>query len=111
DLGYNFIVDRFGRIWEGRYGGVTKAVVGAHTSGYNAHSFAMSALGNFETATPPAAVLNAYAKLFAWKLSMYDIRADDARVLVKNKYFKAISGHRDAGSTACPGRHLYAKLP
>ena len=111
DLGYNFIVDRFGRIWEGRYGGVSRAVVGAHTSGYNEQSFAMSALGNYETASPPSAVLNAYAKLFAWKLSMYNIRADDARVYVKNKYFKAISGHRDAGSTACPGRYLYAKLP
>ena len=111
DIGYNFIVDRFGRIWEGRYGGVSKAVVGAHTSGYNEQSFAMSALGNYETASPSSAVLDAYAKLFAWKLSMYNVRADNARVYVKNKYFKAISGHRDAGSTACPGRYLYAKLP
>ncbi len=50
DIGYNFLVDRFGRIWEGRYGGVDRPVVGAHTLGYNDNAFAMSAIGNFETA-------------------------------------------------------------
>src|SRR5699024_1408108 len=55
DIGYNFLVDRFGRIWEGRFGGVDKAVVGAHTLGYNDYSFAMSAIGNFETVRPSQA--------------------------------------------------------
>ena len=111
DIGYNFLVDRFGRIWEGRYGGVTRAVVGAHTLGYNEYSFALSAIGNFDIKSPPTAVTSAYARLFAWKLSLYNIRADNPRVYVKNRYFRAISGHRDAGQTACPGRYLYAKLP
>ncbi len=111
DIGYNYLVDRFGRIWEGRYGGVTRAVVGAHTLGYNEYSFALSAIGNYDVKAPPAAVLHAYEQLFAWKLSLYNIRADNPRVFVKNKYFRAISGHRDAGQTACPGRYLYAKLP
>ena len=70
DIGYNYLVDRFGRIWEGRCGGVDQAVVGAHTLGYNEVSFAMSAIGNFDIAQPPQAVLNAYARLFAWKLSL-----------------------------------------
>ena len=52
DIGYNFLVDRFGRVWEGRYGGVARPVVGAHTLGYNEDSFAMSAIGNFETVQP-----------------------------------------------------------
>ena len=52
DIGYNFLVDRFGRIWEGRWGGVDKAVVGAHTLGYNEVGFAMSAIGNFEEVQP-----------------------------------------------------------
>ena len=111
DIGYNYLVDRFGRIWEGRYGGVGSPVVGAHTLGYNEVSFAMSAIGNFDIAAPPQAVLNAYARLFAWKLSLYNIAADASRVYVKNRWLPAINGHRDVGSTACPGRYLYAKLP
>ena len=55
DIGYNYLVDRFGRIWEGRYGGVTRAVVGAHTLGYNEYSFALSAIGNFDITSPPSA--------------------------------------------------------
>ncbi|QIK65574.1 hypothetical protein G7072_03790 [Nocardioides sp. HDW12B] len=111
DIGYNFLVDRFGRIWEGRYGGVARPVVGAHTLGYNEDSFAMSAIGNFETAQPSDVMLDAYAKLFAWKLGLHGIRGDDGDVVISGDHFKAISGHRDAGSTACPGRYLYAQLP
>lgn len=111
DVGYNFLVDKFGRIWEGRYGGVDRPVVGAHTLGYNDYSFAMSAIGNFETAQPPAKMLDAYARLFAWKLSLHGIDAASTSQRVGNRTFKAINGHRDAGSTACPGRYLYAKIP
>ncbi len=111
DIGYNYLVDRFGRIWEGRYGGVDRAVVGAHTLGYNEVSFAVSAIGNYDIAGPPNEVLNAYARLLAWKLSLYDIAANAPRVRVKKRWLPAISGHRDVGSTACPGRYLYAKVP
>ena len=71
----------------------------------------MSAIGNFDIARPPAAVLAAYARLFAWKLSLYNIRADNPRIHVKGRYLHAINGHRDVGQTACPGRYLYAKIP
>ena len=73
DIGYNFLVDRFGRIWEGRYGGVDKPVVGAHTLGYNEYSFAMSAIGNFDVVQPPEAMLQAYGALFAWKLALHGV--------------------------------------
>ncbi|MEO7943143.1 MAG: FG-GAP-like repeat-containing protein [Marmoricola sp.] len=111
DIGYNYLVDRFGRIWEGRYGGVDRAVVGAHTLGYNEVSFAMSAIGNFDIASPPQRVLDAFEQLFAWKLSNYDIAANKTRIYVKNRYLQAINGHRNVGQTACPGRYLYAKIP
>ncbi len=111
DIGYNFVVDKFGRIWEGRYGGVARPVIGAHTLGYNEDSFAMSAIGNYETAHPSAAMLKAYGALFAWKLGLAGIDPTDRSQNVNGDTFQAINGHRDAGSTACPGRYLYAKLP
>ncbi len=110
DVGYNYLVDRFGRIWEGRYGGVDRAVVGAHTLGYNEYSFAMSAIGNYDVKKPTSAMVQAYGALFAWKLSLHGIDASSPRQTVGPDNFPAVNGHRDAGSTACPGRYLYAKL-
>ncbi len=111
DIGYNFLVDRFGRIWEGRFGGIDKPVVGAHTLGYNEYSFAMSAIGNFETVQPSDVMLRAYGQLFAWKLSLHGVNPASMSQKVGSSTFAAINGHRDAGSTACPGKYLYAKLP
>ncbi len=111
DIGYNFLVDRFGRIWEGRYGGIDKPVVGAHTLNYNDYSFAMSAIGNFETAQPTDVMLRAYGQLFAWKLSLAGVNPASTSQKIGRGTFQAINGHRDAASTACPGKYLYAQLP
>ncbi|MBC7276323.1 N-acetylmuramoyl-L-alanine amidase [Nocardioides sp.] len=111
DLGYNFLIDRFGGIWEGRYGGVDRPVVGAHTSGYNSHGFGTSAIGNFDEVAPPAALVNAFATLFAWKLSLHGVPGDQGSTRMGDRTFShAIMGHRDAGSTVCPGRYLYPEL-
>ena len=111
DIGYNFLVDRFGRIWEGRFGGIDKPVVGAHTLGYNDYAFAMSAIGNFDTVQPPDVMLRAYGQLFGWKLSLHGVDPASTAQQVGRTVFPAINGHRDAGSTACPGKYLYAQLP
>ncbi|MBC2933843.1 FG-GAP-like repeat-containing protein [Nocardioides sp. zg-1228] len=111
DIGYNFLVDRFGRIWEGRYGGIDRPVVGAHTLNYNDYSFAMSAIGNFDVVQPPDVMLRAYGQLFAWKLSLHGVNPASTAQTIGRGTFPAISGHRDAGSTACPGKYLYAQLP
>ncbi len=111
DIGYNYLVDRFGRIWEGRFGGVDRPVVGAHTLGYNDDSFAMSAIGNYDITKPSRAMVQAYGALFAWKLSLHGVDASSTKQYVTSRYFQAINGHRDAGQTACPGKYLYAKLP
>jgi hypothetical protein len=110
DIGYNFLVDRFGRIWEGRYGGIARPVVGAHTRDYNSNSFAMSAIGDFDVAHVPSAIVSAYQRLFAWKLTLHGIPAIGTVVLNGHR-INRISGHRDVGATACPGRYLYALLP
>ncbi len=111
DIGYNFLVDRFGRIWEGRHGGVGRPVVGAHTLGYNDDAFAMSAIGNYDITRPSAATVRAFGRLFAWKLSLHGVRASSTRQWVERRYLPAINGHRDVGQTACPGRYLYARIP
>ena len=111
DIGYNYLVDRFGRIWEGRYGGVDRAVVGAHTLGYNDDSFAASAIGNYQLVKPSAAMVQAYATLFAWKLSLHGVDAASTHQWVTTRWFQAINGHRDAASTLCPGQYLYNKIP
>jgi len=111
DIGYNFLVDRFGRIWEGRYGGVDRPVVGAHTLGYNDDAFAMSAIGNYDVTQPSSAMIDAYGRLFAWKLALHGVRAGSTRQWITKRYLPAINGHRDVDQTACPGRYLYAKIP
>jgi len=111
DIGYNYLVDRFGRIWEGRYGGVDRAVVGAHTLGYNDDSFAASAIGNYQIARPSRAMIEAYGTLYAWKLSLHGVTASSTHQWVTKSWFQAINGHRDAAATLCPGQYLYAKLP
>ena len=111
DIGYNYVVDRFGRIWEGRYGGIDRPVVGAHTLNYNDYAFAMSAIGNYDITQPSQAMVQAYGALFGWKLSLHGVDASSTKQWVGSRYFQAINGHPDAASTACPGRYLYAKIP
>src|SRR6185436_11332750 len=75
DIGYNFLIDRFGRTWEGRAGGMDKAVVGAQTLNYNSWSMGVSAIGNFDVARPTQAMTNAFKRVFAWKLALSGLPA------------------------------------
>lgn len=120
DIGYNFAVDKCGNIYEGRAGGVTKAVMGAHTLGFNTNTTGIAVLGTFSNSNPPAAAVNAVAKLTAWKLGLFGANPKGKATLVSggsNKYKKGkkvklnvISGHRDGFATECPGARLYKKL-
>ncbi len=113
DIGYNFLVDRYGTIYEGRYGGMDKGVVGAHVRGYNYGSFGVSVMGNFDTAPVPQASLDALARLIAWKYQVHGIdgRHPDRRIELSGRSLLPLNGHRDAGTTSCPGANLYAALP
>ncbi|KUH37410.1 MULTISPECIES: N-acetylmuramoyl-L-alanine amidase [Streptomyces] len=120
DLGYNFAVDKCGKIYEGRAGGVAKAVQGAHTLGFNTNSTGIAVLGSYGGTTPPAKAVTGVAKLTAWKLGLYSKDPKGKSTLVSgggNRYAKGtkvklntISGHRDGYSTECPGAKLYGKL-
>ena len=123
DIGYNYLVDRFGRAYEGRAGGLDRYVVGAHTGGFNASSFGVSLLGDFSTVPPSTATVGMLAKVLAWKLgSAYRDPHGTATLRSAgggtSKYaagrevsLDVVSGHRDAGSTSCPGATTYARMP
>ncbi|WP_407838917.1 peptidoglycan recognition protein [Streptomyces sp. DSM 116496] len=121
DIGYNFAVDKCGTVYEGRAGGVAKAVLGAHTMGFNTDSMGVAVIGTFASTAPPKAAVDAVARLTAWKLGLFGadprakttLKSGGGNLYAKGSNVKlnVISGHRDGFATECPGRHLYSQLP
>ncbi len=121
DIGYNFLIDRFGTIYEGRYGGVTRAVIGAQVLGFNSMSTGVSLIGTFETVAPSRAALSSLERLLAWKLDLSHLDPQGtARVECRTtQMYRAgqwvripvISGHRQVNYTECPGNVLFGLLP
>ena len=121
DIGYNFLVDRYGQIFEGRYGGMTQPVIGAHVEGFNTGSTGMSLMGDFTGSSPTSAMLDALQRLLAWKLDVHHLPPTGQVTVTSGgneKWpagtpvtFNRISGHRDGDSTACPGIYAYNLLP
>jgi hypothetical protein len=125
DIGYNFLIDRFGRIWEGRAGGIDMAVIGAQAGAYNSESTGVAMLGNFMNAVPSPAALHALQRLLAWKLSLHGVPTTGRVTVVVDPAdafytrfrpgahvsLPRVAGHRDGDLTACPGNALYHRLP
>ena len=128
DMGYNFLIDRFGRLYEGRAGGMDRPVIGGHTAGFNDQTFSVSAIGNFNRANSPAAdmgaIVDSIASLTAWKLAMHHRDPNGRIPLVSDSASGTsrfqpgqtanalvVGGHGDIGATSCPGRHLSAQIP
>ncbi len=68
DLGYNFVVDKCGTVYEGRKGGVDLPVVGAHAYGFNSQTTGIAVLGTYTDSVPSQAAMTSVARLAAWKL-------------------------------------------
>ncbi|MFG2588595.1 peptidoglycan recognition protein [Streptomyces sp. NPDC048438] len=127
DLGYNFLVDKCGTIFEGRQGGIDQPVMGAHTYGFNSESTSVAIIGNYTDAGAPNVALEATARVAAYKLGQYGGDPAGSTTLVagatQKNYsgkefvagqsypFSQISGHRDGFNTECPGMKLYPQLP
>ncbi|MFJ8541831.1 peptidoglycan recognition protein [Streptomyces sp. NPDC093586] len=127
DIGYNFLVDKCGTVFEGRKGGTDLPVLGAHTFGWNRESVGIAVLGEYTSTPASSAALASVARVAAWKLGQYG--ADPAGTVQlsagasqKNYFgtgftagtrytFNRISGHRDGYNTQCPGNSLYSQLP
>ncbi len=121
DIGYNFLVDKYGQVFEGRYGGVDRPVIGAHAWGFNAGSVGVALLGDYNSTRISAAARHSLEQLLAWKLDLSHV--DPLSTLTWRStgsprfprgtpvFLRAISGHRDTYFTDCPGNVLYAELP
>ena len=121
DIGYNFLVDKYGQIFEGRFGGVDRNVVGAHAQGFNTGSSGIALIGTYDGNAPSAAASSALARLIAWRLDVAHVdplsrfswrsSGNPRYPAGRNVALRAISGHRDTGYTTCPGSRLYGELP
>ena len=121
DIGYNVLVDRYGNIYEGRAGGMDRAVIGAHAQGFNTGSLGVSVLGEFTSSAPPQVAFDAVTDVVAWTFRLHGVSPAGSVLITSggsNKYpagmqvpMSTIFGHRDAGQTACPGNAYYARLP
>ncbi|MEU7384136.1 MULTISPECIES: peptidoglycan recognition protein [unclassified Streptomyces] len=127
DLGYNFLVDKCGTVYEGRKGGVDLPVMGAHAYGFNSETTGISVLGTYTDVAPSDAALTSVAKIAAWKLGQYGVdptgtttltAGDSGRSYAGKTWAKGakltlptLHGHRDGFNTQCPGNAYYAKLP
>jgi N-acetylmuramoyl-L-alanine amidase len=120
DIGYNFLVDKFGQIFEGRFGGMDRNVVGAHAQGFNEGSTGVALIGNYDASVVSAAARTALTRLIAWRLDVAHVNPLGLFSWVSggNPRFPAgvpvtlrsIAGHRDTGFTSCPGARLYGEL-
>ena len=129
DIGYNFLVDKYGNIWTGRAGG--DHVIGGHAYGWNNGSIGIASIGTFTAASPPPAMVGAIANIIAMKFAQFGIapygadtfthqeqRSDGTWIPVTSNP-PNIQGHRDSiyivgqngAQTECPGGALYAQLP
>ena len=123
DIGYNFLVDRYGQIFEGRAGGIDQAVIGAQAEGFNTVSTGIANIGTFGAAAQTPAGVRATAELLAWKMRLHgapihgqvDVTSGGG---ASSRYaagapvaLQRVSGHRDADRTSCPGAALGRQLP
>lgn len=120
DIGYNLVVDRFGTVYEGRYGGFQRGVIGTHTAGFNSSTLGVSLLGNYDEVDTPAPMVDAVARTGAWLAERFrlDPRSRVTLTSAGSPRFPRgarvtvyrMPGHRDLGKTACPGRYTYERL-
>lgn len=121
DLGYNIVIDRFGRVYEGRRGGFDQAVIGAHARGFNTGSFGIAVIGDFSDELPSKEAVAALSNVIATKAQIHGLDPDGftdkmpvaqtdevttAGLASTEVTRPVIVGHRDVGPTVCPGRIL-----
>ncbi|MBS1837124.1 MAG: N-acetylmuramoyl-L-alanine amidase, partial [Actinobacteria bacterium] len=121
DIGYNFVVDKFGTVWEGRAGSIAGPTIGAHTAGFNTNSVGVVVIGSYVGVQPSAASMESVSQVIGWKLASYGVNPNTSVTRVagdgSSKYpvgttitIPRVVGHGDIGSTSCPGS-ISGQLP
>ena len=129
DIGYNFLIDASGNVYEGRYSreyapdavrsgddGHGRGSAGAHAAGANAGSVGIALIGTFDTRAPTTAARDALVRLLAWASIRYGLNPHWSGTYVNPRngeaqFTDAIAPHRQFQPTACPGAVLNAMLP
>lgn len=122
DVGYNVLVDKFGRLYEGRKGGLHRNIVGAHARGFNAETFGISVMGDYMSAAPPQVAMDALVEAISWKLGgAFRLSSSESaphQVAVSGTKWpvgatvslQRVTSHRDVNYTDCPGNAFYARM-
>ncbi|MGV8973112.1 MAG: N-acetylmuramoyl-L-alanine amidase [Rhodoglobus sp.] len=121
DIGYNFVVDKWGNIYEGRANSMNAPVVGVHAGGFNTGTVGVAMLGTYDSA-PSAATQQAVAQIIGWRLGQYDVdpsgsmlyatgEGENSRFANETVSLPRVFGHRDVAFTACPGQGGWNALP
>lgn len=121
DIAYNFLIDRFGTIWEGRAGGIDKGIRGGHSKGFSSYSTGIAMIGNYTGSAPGWQQRTSLEQLLAWKLGVHNLDPRGTADLISMGSYKydegvpvtinTISGHRDIQATSCPGIYAHNLLP
>lgn len=122
DIGYNFLIDKYGKIYEGRSGSLHSPAgrmpQGAHASGFNSGTIGLSAMGDFTKVNAPQVVFDRMASILAWQFSGANITANQRSGFIspgtayrgKGQNLTRVFAHRDVGATVCPGNQIYSRI-
>lgn len=115
DIAYNFLVDKYGQVFEGRFGGMYDAVIGGHTGGWNTGSVGVAVLGDLTEVQLSQPAYNSIVSLLAFKMGHHGIdprgTTDVAAVDFPSSRYRAgevvrvqaLTSHGDLSNTGCPG--------
>ncbi|MEE6167355.1 MULTISPECIES: N-acetylmuramoyl-L-alanine amidase [unclassified Mycolicibacterium] len=122
DIAYNALVDKYGQVFEGRAGGINRAVEGSHTGGFNRDTWGVAMIGDFNDVPPTEIQLNTVGRLLGWRLGLDHVDPKGSVVLTSaggsfthfplgaTPTLPTIFTHRDVGNTECPGNAAYAQM-
>ncbi len=122
DIGYNALVDKYGQIFEGRYGGMDRPVEGAHAGGFNENTAGVAMMGDFESTPPTDAQLQATGQYVGWRAKITGLDPEGETTMYSEGtdftpyaegeavHLPIVFAHRDVGNTTCPGDAAYALM-